>query len=194
MVAPALDLPLPVEDLSALSAAEREAEVIRHAREEARRPFDLTRGPLLRVFLLRLGEHDHAVLLTLHHIVGDGWSLGVLIRELGILYQVYREGGPSPLPALPVQYADFALWQRHWLQGPVLDTQVAYWKERLAGVPPLDFPTDRPRPATPSADGAPAAFTLSDSLAQGVRGLARREGATLYMTLLAAFQALLAAL
>jgi amino acid adenylation domain-containing protein len=191
VVVPAPELPLHLEDLSELPPAGREAEVLRRARAEAQRPFDLVRGPLLRMTLLRLGEFDHAALLVLHHIVGDGWSLGVLMRELAILYQAYREGGSSPLPGLPVQYADFAVWQRQRLRGEVLDAQVAYWKERLASVPPLDFPTDRPRPAIPNWDGAEVSFTLPQPLAEALRGLARREGATLFMTLLAAFQALL---
>ncbi len=191
VIAPVLDLPLHVEDLSSLPFGEREAELLRKAEEEARRPFDLARGPLLRVSLLRLGDLDHAVLLTLHHIVGDAWSLGVLLREVALLYRAYREGNSSPLPELPVQYADFAAWQRNRLRGTLLTTQVAYWKERLAGVPPLDFPTDRPRPATPNSDGAQLSFTLPQLLAEGLRSLARREGATLYMALLAAFQALL---
>jgi amino acid adenylation domain-containing protein len=191
VVGPALELPLSRDDLSSLPEAERETELRRRAREEARRPFNLARGPLLRVTLLRMAPQDHVVLLTQHHTVADGWSIGVLVRELTALYQAHVEGRPSPLPPLPVQYADYAVWQRDWLKGDVLEGQLAYWKEHLAGLPPLELPTDRPRPAVMSPEGASLDFDLPRELAEGLRALGRTEGATPFMTLLAGFQALL---
>ncbi|HEU4561892.1 MAG TPA: amino acid adenylation domain-containing protein, partial [Longimicrobium sp.] len=138
---------LPVEDLSDLSQADREAAVRRRAGEEAARPFDLSAGPLFRAALLRLGEEDHVLLPSMHHIVSDGWSLGVLSREFSTLYEAYREGRESPLPELGVQYADYAVWQREQLEGEVLDRRLSYWRERLAGAPELlELPADRPRP------------------------------------------------
>ncbi|HOR01588.1 MAG TPA: amino acid adenylation domain-containing protein, partial [Anaerolineae bacterium] len=193
VIAPALDVPLPIIDLRALLGPEREAEALRLAREEAQRPFDLSRGPLVRAMLLRLAAEEHVILLTMHHIVSDGWSLDVLLRELGALYAACAAGRPSPLPPLPVQYADYAAWQRERLAGEALEQQLAYWRQQLAGAPPtLDLPTDRPRPATQSFHGAHRAFALPDALAQALSALSRGEGATLFMTLLAAFQALLA--
>ena len=172
---------------------EREAEVRRLAAEEAQRPFDLARGPLLRVCLLKLGEEDHGLLVTMHHIVTDGWSMGVFVRELSALYQAFSTGRPSPLAGLPIQYADFAAWQREWLQGAVLEGQLGYWQEQLAGAPGLlELPTDRPRPAVQSSRGASAAFALEAELTQGLKALSQRARVTLFMTLLGAFMVLLA--
>ncbi|HEX6036828.1 non-ribosomal peptide synthetase, partial [Longimicrobium sp.] len=182
-----------VEDLSHLPADEREAEARRMAADEARAPFDLARGPLLRARLLRLAEDDHALLFTLHHAVSDGWSTGILVREVSALYDAFARGAPSPLTPLPVQYADFAAWQRAWLAGDVLETQLGYWRTRLAGAPPLlDLPTDRPRASVPSDRGASVSFALSAETVGALRALSRREGATMFMTLLAAWQLLLA--
>ncbi len=190
VIAPALTLTLGREDLTALPEAEREAAARRRARAEAQRPFDLAAGPLLRASLLHLGADDHALLLTLHHIVADGWSMTVLVRELLAFYQA---GEQAPLPALPLQYADFAGWQRRWLQGEALDAQLAYWRRQLAGAPPLlELPTDRPRPAVQSFRGATYSFSLPRELADRLRALSQKAGATLFMTLLAGFQALLA--
>ncbi|HVR96627.1 MAG TPA: amino acid adenylation domain-containing protein, partial [Thermoanaerobaculia bacterium] len=173
---------LPVLDLS--QADEREA--LRLAREEAERPFDLERGPLLRLALLRLGEQDHVLLMTMHHIVSDGWSMGVLLREVVALY----EG--LPLPELGVQYADFAVWQRRWLHGEVLEAQLAYWRRQLADAPRvLELPTDQSRPAVQTFRGASLPLRLPARLSERVRALGRREGATSFMTLLAAWSALL---
>jgi amino acid adenylation domain-containing protein len=192
VVAPFGGFALPVEDLSGLGEADREAAVRRRAGEEASRPFDLVTGPLFRAALLRLGAEDHVLLLSMHHIVSDGWSLGVLFRELSSLYAAYREGGESPLPELPVQYADYAVWQREQLAGEVLDRQLAYWKERLAGAPELlELPTDHPRPAVQTYRGASVPAELSPELLDRLQRLGRSEGATLYMTLLGAFQVLL---
>jgi amino acid adenylation domain-containing protein len=192
VIAPFGGFALPVEELSALGEADREAAVRRRAGEEAARPFDLSAGPLFRAALLRLGAEDHVLLLSMHHIVGDGWSTGVLFRELSALYAAYREGGESPLPELPVQYADYAVWQREQLAGEVLDRQLAYWKERLAGAPELlELPADHPRPAVQAYRGASVPVELSPELLERLQGLGRSEGTTLYMTLLSAFQVLL---
>ncbi|MBV9109626.1 MAG: amino acid adenylation domain-containing protein, partial [Gemmatimonadetes bacterium] len=192
VVAPFGGFTLPVEDLSGLGEADREAEVRRRAREEARRAFDLSTGPLFRAGLLRLGSEDHVLLLSMHHIVSDGWSMGVLFRELSALYEAYREGGESPLSELPVQYADYAVWQRQQLEGEVLDRQLSYWRERLADAPALlGLPTDHPRPAVQTYQGAAVPLELSPELLERLQALGRSEGATLYMTLLSAFQVLL---
>ena len=155
-------------------------------------PFDLERGPLLRTLLLRLKDDVHFLLFTAHHIVFDGWSRDIFFSELASLYEAYRAGRSSPLPELPIQYADYAVWQREWLRGEVLDTQLAYWKKQLDGIPALlELPTDRPRSMALSGRGATLAATLPSEILQGLSALALREGATLFMTLLAAFQALL---
>ncbi|HEX5725480.1 MAG TPA: condensation domain-containing protein, partial [Longimicrobiaceae bacterium] len=192
VIAPFGGFALPVEDLSGLGETDREAAVRRRVREEARRAFDLSAGPLFRAALLRLGAEDHVLLLSMHHIVSDGWSMGVLFRELSALYAAYREGRESPLPELPVQYADYAVWQREQLEGEVLDRQLAYWKERLAGAPELlELPTDHPRPPVQTYRGASVPVELSLELLERLQALGRSEGATLYMTLLGAFQVLL---
>jgi amino acid adenylation domain-containing protein len=184
--------PLPVVDLGALPEPLRDAELRRQNAAEARWPFDLERGPLLRATLLRLGAREHALFLNLHHAVCDGWSTAVLTREVGALYRACRAGRPSPLPALPIQYADFAAWQRRWLTGEVLERQLAYWRGRLGqDPPPLDLPTDRPRPPVPGARGGFAGRTLPPDLAAALRALGGRHGGTLFITLLAAFQLLL---
>jgi len=192
IIAPELPLPLLVEDLSHLPETEREAEADRLVQEEARRPFDLSQGPLLRARLLKLGDEEHIAVVTMHHIISDGWSMEVFIRELAALYEAFSQGRPSPLPELHIQYADFACWQREWLQGEVLERQLAYWKEQLRARPlMLDLPTDRPRPAVQSWRGATERFALPAELSKKLRALSREEGATLFMTLLAAFQTLL---
>ncbi|HEX5715932.1 MAG TPA: amino acid adenylation domain-containing protein [Thermoanaerobaculia bacterium] len=181
---------IPVIDLAGLGEWNREAE--RWLRGEAERPFDLAEGPLLRARLLRLGDRDWAALLTLHHIVSDGWSMGVLVHELGVLYAAFAAGEASPLPELPVQYADYAVWQREWLAGGVLEAQLAWWRERLAGAPAaLELPTDRPRAAVQSLWGGEHPVALTTDLSRQLRNLSRQEGATLFMTLLSGFQVLL---
>ncbi|HLL47807.1 MAG TPA: condensation domain-containing protein, partial [Longimicrobiaceae bacterium] len=192
VVHPPAPFPLGEADLRGLGAAEREAELLRRARAEAAAPFDLARGPLLRARLLRLDEAESALLVTMHHVVSDGWSIGLLVHEVSALYQAFAGGDAPRLPELPVQYADFALWQRRRLTGDVLDAQIAFWRERLAGAPPvLELPTDHPRPAVLGARGASVAFALAPAAWDAVRQLARRGGATLFMTLLAGWQALL---
>ena len=183
---------LTVTSLEHLPLPERETEALRLVREEARHPFDLARGPLFRVRLLRLSGQDHVMVLVLHHIVSDDWSSRVLVREVSILYEAFRAGRPSPLSDLSVQYADFACWQREWLRGEVLQSHLDYWRGQLEGAPPeLELATDRPRPAVQTFDGAYETMRLPPELSEKVRLLARREGVTLFMTLLAAFQTLL---
>ncbi|WP_370644037.1 amino acid adenylation domain-containing protein [Myxococcus sp. RHSTA-1-4] len=184
---------LDVIDLTELPPERREEEARRRVDEEARRPFDLERGPVFRCTLLRLDEQEHLLLLTLHHIIADGWSLSVLVREVAALYEAFCSGRPSPLPALPVQYADYARWQREWLSGPVLERQTAYWKERLTGAPPfLELPTDHPRPPVQTFRGTThQGLLLSHEEAEALRTLCRRESATPFMAVMAAFQVLL---
>ncbi|HYO55498.1 condensation domain-containing protein, partial [Archangium sp.] len=192
-ISPEVSLELAVEDLEGLAAPEREAEARRRAREEAQRPFELSHGPLLRARVLRLAREEHVLVLVMHHIVTDGWSNNVLLRELSELYEAFEAGGVPTLPALGLQYADYAVWQRLWLRGEVLESQLSYWKKTLAGAPQaLELPTDRPRPRVQTFRGAQVKVQLPLALSQEVRALSQREGATLFMTLLAAFQALLA--
>jgi amino acid adenylation domain-containing protein len=191
-ILPVLQMPLPVIDLRHLPA-QRQTLVAQHlAHAHASGPFSLARGPLLRVHLLRLGAQEHILLLTLHHIIADGWSLGIIERELAVLYTALLAGQPSPLPELAIQYSDFALWQQSWLQGEVLERQLAYWQEQLAAAPTLlALPTDFPRPATQSFCGEQLLFTLSSELADGLHALCQQQHTTLFMLLLAAWQTLL---
>jgi amino acid adenylation domain-containing protein len=192
VVAPELALEMPALDLSGLAVEERERELLRLAQREVRRPFDLGRPPLLRVTLVRLDEREHVLLVTLHHIVSDGWSGGVFVRELAAHYEALAAGREPELPELPVQYADYAVWQRDRLQGPELERQLAYWRRRLEAVPVLQLPTDRPRPKLQSFRGATRTAELPAQLVSRLEELARSESATLYMTLLAGFELLLA--
>ena len=188
---PSLDLP--VVDLRALPEQAREEAARRLAAEGEIKLFDLATGPLLRVTALRLDDQEYVLLMTTHHIVCDGWSSGVLVRELAALYAAFRAGEPSPLPPLPVQYADYAVWQRRLLEGPLKEKQLAYWKQQLAGAPPLlELPTDRPRPPVQRFRGAEREFQLPAALTAQLAALGERAGATRFMTLLAAFQLLLA--
>ncbi|HEX7182279.1 MAG TPA: amino acid adenylation domain-containing protein, partial [Thermoanaerobaculia bacterium] len=178
-------------DLAALPADEREREAVRLAREESLRPFALSHGLLLRSTLLELGAGGHAMLLTMHHIVSDGWSMGILVRELGALYGAFSRGLPSPLPELPLQYTDFALWQQRWMGGEILEVDLRYWQRQLHALMPLDLPMDRPRSPSVGQAGASCLFEWPGELADGLAELARREGVTRFMALLAAFQLLL---
>ena len=191
ILAPELALSLPVIDLSGLAPDAREAEVRLSAKEDAGHPFDLDAGPLLRASLLRLGESEHVLLLNVHHIVADGWSLTILFRELAANYEAFREGKPSPLPELPIQYADFAAWQRAALPCKTLAGQIAYWKQQLHEAPLFELPPDHPRPTAPSFCGAKQSLRLPRPLTEALSALGRRENATLFMTLLAAFKTLL---
>ena len=193
VVLPAVAVELAVEDLSILPADAREADAARRASEAAAAPFDLARGPLFRAALLRLAADEHVLLLAMHHAVGDGWSIGVLFREIEALYAAFLAGAPSPLAPLPLRYADHALRQRAELAGEALDRPLDWWRTRLQGAPALlELPTDRPRPAVQSHRGAVLRFTLPPELGGRLSAVGRAEGATLFMTVLAAFQLLLA--
>ncbi|PYS94472.1 MAG: hypothetical protein DMF50_12430, partial [Acidobacteria bacterium] len=192
VIAPALELPLPVTDLGHLPAEEGEVEARRRAADEARAPFDLERGPLVRASLLRLAGDEHVLLLTTHHIVSDGWSMNVFLSDLAHLYGAFRDGRPSPLSDPPIQYADFAIWQRERLQGEFLHEQLEDCTRRLARAPTvLDLPSERPRPAVQTYRGARHSFAFPRDLSEALGDLGRREGVTLFMTLLAGFQSLL---
>jgi amino acid adenylation domain-containing protein len=182
---------LEVEDLRSLSQGEREAEVARMALEEAQTGFDLRRGPLLRVKILKLGVEEHVMFYTMHHIVSDRWSMGILIREVEVLYRAFIAGEPSPLKELPIQYADFSVWQRELLNGPELERELAYWRGQLAGVKDLELPFDHPRPTEVRYRGAQERFLLEKELVAGLRELSSKEAVTLFTTLFAAFQTLL---
>ena len=189
--APTLTIPLPVVDLRELPAEQGELQAKRLITEESVRPFDLTTGPLIRLMLLKLDETEHILLLNLHHIICDDWSIGVLIRELSTIYTAFTLEQPSPLAELPLQYADFAHWQREWLQGEELETQLAYWRQQLGSIPVLNLPSDRPKPTIQSYRGATKFLELPPSLSKALEKLSQQEGVTLFMTLLAAFQTLL---
>jgi NRPS condensation-like uncharacterized protein len=183
---------LPQTSLHDFRQHEREQVARRIVQEEAARPFDLANGPLFRVRLFSLSRTDHVFLFTVHHIVADGWSMGVLIRELATLYDAFANEKPSPLPEPPIQFGDFALWERSRLNDELLERQLAYWKCLLAGkVPALNLPTDRPRSSLTTNSGATHRFRLSAQLTEVLRGFCLRENATLYMLLLAAYAALL---
>ncbi|AKT41191.1 non-ribosomal peptide synthetase [Chondromyces crocatus] len=185
-------IPLPLVDLSPLPECERQVQVHVLARDEARRSFDLAEGGVLRASLLRMREGEHVLLLTMHHIASDGWSMGVLIREVAALYAAFVMDMPSPLPELPIQYADFTLWQRERLQGDLLEAQLAYWQRQLDGLDALELPTDRPRPSVQTFQGALHVIALPAPLTAQLDALGKSEGATLFMTLLAGVFVLLA--
>lgn len=199
IIAPAAPLSLALFDLSSYPTAEQQTSVQHMLREEAHWRFDLARGPLLRAILLRLDREEHVLLFTMHHIISDGWSSKILVRELALLYTLFREDRSASvdavervLPELPIQYADFAAWQRQQLQGPALDAQIAFWKAQLVGAPPiLRLPTVRPRPPVPSSQGATHVLTISDTLYVALKAFSRQQDATLFTVLLAAFQVLL---
>jgi amino acid adenylation domain-containing protein len=186
-------LEVPLYDLRNLNADEQQQEVQRLAAEEVGKPFDLASGPLVRLTVLQLAEYEHVLMLTMHHIVSDGWSMTVLMRELIVLYHAFSRGESSPLPELPIQYADYAVWQRQYLQGEVLEQQIKYWREQLQGAPPvLELPTDHARPAVQSLRGRMFKRRMPVELLRQLEGLSRREGLTMYMSVLAAFVVVLA--
>lgn len=192
VIAPALKLTLPLLDWRSHDLSVRETEVLRLAKAEAQHPFDLTQGPLLRMTLVQLEDAEYVLLLTMHHIISDAWSMSILVQELTALYDAFIAGQPSPLPDLPIQYADFAAWQRQWLQGSVLETQLSYWRTQLSGdLPVLQLPTDRPRPRVQTFRGGRREFALTTDLATALNALSQQSGVTLFMTLLAAFKTLL---
>ena len=191
-IEPPVAVPLPVVDLCVLAPEEQRREVQRQAAAEAQRPFDLERAPVLRALLLRTAPEEHVLFFSFHHIASDAWSIAILVGELAAIYEACGAGRPSPLPDLPVQYADFALWQQSWLQGEVLEEHEAYWRKALGGSPPaLRLPTDRPRPARPTYRGLRRTFRWPRELSRSLVDLSRREGVTLFMVLLAAFDVLL---
>ncbi len=191
VVAPASDLAWSLVDLRELPESQREDRALQLASEEVRRPFDLERGPLFRLLLLRLCEEDHFVVLNMHHIISDAWSVGVMQNELLSLYPAFLAGASPSLPDLPIQYVDFAHWQREWLKDEALEAQLTYWRRQLAGAKVLELPTDHPRPAFQTYRGDYIGFDLPGSLFDALERLSRQEGVTLFMTLLAAFQILL---
>ncbi|NEO98541.1 MAG: amino acid adenylation domain-containing protein [Symploca sp. SIO2E9] len=192
IIAPSLTLTLLVLDLCQLPEVEQKTEVQRLATEHIQRPFNLVQGPLLRWTLLKLSEQKHVLLFIGHHIVADGWSIGILIRELSALYQAFSTGKPTSLPDMPIQYADFAIWQRQELQGAKLESQLSYWKQQLNNAPSLlQLPTDRPRPTVQTYRGAKQSFLLPKSLTEALKAIAQKAEASLFMTLLSAFQILL---
>ena len=192
LIAPDLTIALPLVNVSAYSESERETEAQRRAAEEGQRPFDLSKAPLLRVLAVRIGADDHLVVLTMHHAISDGWSMGILLREVSALYTAFSQHKPSPLAELPIQYADYASWQRQCLEGEWLESHLEYWREKLAGAPPvLDLPADRPRAAVQSFAGATQTMVLDQDLSRRLRRLSQEQGATLFMTLLSAFKVLL---
>jgi len=195
IVTPATDLPVPLIDLSEKGEAEAEATAMSLAITDARTPFDLSQGPLVRFSLLRLSDEVHILLLNIHHVVFDGWSLDVFIRELAALYENFSMGQPSSLPELKIQYADYTIWQREWLNEEVLAKQLAYWKRQLGEAPSSwEMPTDHPRLAAQTNNGVRQPFRLPGSLIASLKDLSRREGATLFMTLVTAFKSVLARL
>ncbi|MEM8722529.1 MAG: amino acid adenylation domain-containing protein [Cyanobacteria bacterium P01_G01_bin.39] len=191
-IAPSLRLALPILDWRQLEQSEQEAEVLRLAEDEAQQPFDLATGSLIRITLVRLSDTEYVALLTMHHIVSDAWSMGVFVQELSALYEAFSTGKPSTLPELPIQYPDFAAWQRQWLQGEVLENQLSYWRKQLSSnLPVLQLPTDRPRPKVQTFRGARYEFSLDSTLTKALKVLSQQEEVTLFMTLLAAFKTLL---
>ena len=183
---------VPLKELSGHPAGARESHLQALLAGEARRPFDLTRDAMLRALLIRLDEQDHVLFLNLHHIAADGWSMAVFFQEFGALYEAFVAGQNPSLPELPIQYADYAIWQRDWLRKERLENQLSYWKRQLAGAPDcLELPLDRPRPPVQSYRGAEQFRTLPRALCSALHALSKREGVTLFMTLLAAFKTLL---
>jgi len=192
IITPAREIQIELLDLGGLPQGIKKSEARRLVSEAARRPFNLSQDLLLRAALYRFDDQDQVLLLVLHHIVSDGWSMGILFRELETLYEAFSHSRPSPLPKLPIQYGDFARWQREWLQGQVLEEQVNFWKQQLGGAPAaLELSTDRPRPVIQTFHGAHHISMLGKELTDSLNELSRREGVTLFMTLLAAFQTML---
>jgi len=192
IIAPPASLKLPVVDLSGLAEAQREAEATKLAVQDAQRPFDLSREPLIRATILRLSEQEHFAVIAMHHIISDAWSMSLFIQEVAALYEPFAKGVPAVLPEPPIQFADYAFWQREQLQGEALESQLSYWMDQLRNLPSVtELPAGRPRPSTLSDKGTRRFIKLSKELTSALKELSRREGATLFMTLLAAFQVLL---
>jgi len=192
MIHPEMTISLKKVDIRGIPKDDREEEIRRITAQEAQQPFDLTTGPLLRAILVQVDSEEYVALYTMHHIIGDDWSSNVLFQEIAFCYDAFTHGRPSPLPEPSIQYADYAYWQQQWLQGEVLEKQLNYWKKQVGGAPQmLELPTDRPRPPVQTYNGSFESFEFSESLMKGIKDLSNKEGATLFMTLLAAFQTLL---
>ena len=192
IIAPSLKLSLSVIDYQKNIESQGDSAIVQFLTEQNQQPFDLTQGPLLRANILRLAPQEHILLLEMHHIISDGWSSEVLLKEIGTLYKAFLTGTASPLPEISIQYKDFAQWQRQWLQGEILQTQVSYWKQQLKDIPAaLQLPTDRPRPAIQTSHGAQQSIELPEGVIKRLKEIARQEGVTLFMLLLAAFQTFL---
>ncbi|MEM7556368.1 MAG: condensation domain-containing protein, partial [Cyanobacteria bacterium P01_A01_bin.84] len=192
VISPSKELNLNSINLQFIPEAEQEIKVKQIVIEEARKPFDLEQDLLLRVTLLELDDTEYVILLTMHHIVSDGWSMEVLVKEIATLYAAFSQNLPSPLTPLLIQYADFAVWQRHWLQGEVLATQLGYWKQKLGGtLPVIQLPTDFPRSRVQSFRGDTVSFKFPSEISDKLKSIAKAEEATLFMTLLAGFKILL---
>jgi aspartate racemase len=192
LISPELTLVLTLIDLEHQPDSERESALDRHIADETWRSFDLKTGPLLRAKLFRIGNEDHILLLTMHHIINDAWSRNVIYRELSMFYETFQDGDSCPLPELPVQYGDYAQWQRQWLQGERLESHLSFWRKQLSGsLAVLELPLDHPRPAVQTYRGKQETLCLPQDLSQDLKAFSKQEGATLFMTLLAAFQTLL---
>ncbi|WP_193197120.1 non-ribosomal peptide synthetase [Nostoc sp. MG11] len=191
IIAPFTSMSLPIINLSEISKEKQFVKVQESIQKEAQKPFDLANDPLLRVSLLRLDEETYVLLLVMHHIISDGWSIGILIREFSALYTAFSKGVPLPLPELPIQYADFAYWQNQWLQKEVMEKHLSYWKQQLANLPVLELPTDYPRPEIQTFRGTKQHLELPKELCEEIKTLSHREGVTLFMTLVAAFKILM---
>ncbi len=191
VIIPHRNFKLSLTDLSCLPEKDRQLQIDKIIRSQCFAPFDLEKEPLLRISLLKIEQEEHILLLTIHHINWDGWSVGILIRELGILYQAFRSGKPSPLPKLPIQYADYTIWQQKFLQGKVLEKLLEYWKQQLHNCPVLTLPTDNPRSNIHTSNGATESFIIPKHLTQKLKQISQKENATLFMTLLSAFKILL---
>ncbi|MBA2680987.1 MAG: non-ribosomal peptide synthetase, partial [Ktedonobacteraceae bacterium] len=192
IVLPPRTQPITVTALSAWPPEERETEMMRLAKEYVETPFDLTHGPLIRMSVIKMSEDEQVLVTIFHHIIFDGWSAHVFFTELDTLYTAFKKGQPSPLPALTIQYADYASWQKNWLQGEALEEDLTFWKAQLAGAPALlELPTDRPRPPTQSFQGARLHFTLTRELTEAIEQLRRKNSVTMFMTIVAAFEVFL---
>jgi amino acid adenylation domain-containing protein len=192
IILPKLHLPIRIEDISAVPSDQREAEMTRLVQEAVNRPFDLTRGPLIRMMVIKMADDEHVMAITYHHIIYDGWSAAVFFKELNAFYTAYLNAQPAQVPELSVQYADYAAWQKEWLQGEALDQEMAFWREHLAGAPALiEIPADRPRPAAQTFQGARMLFSLTRELTDAIEQLSRKHNVTVFMTLLSALEVLL---
>ncbi len=191
VISPCVAVEVPLVDLIAVPDTEREEHARRLVQEEIDAPFNIERPPLWRLKLFRLQEQEHVLVVAMHHIISDGWSIGVMLREVSALYSAFVAGKPSPLPELAIQYADFSEWERNLLQGNALQRQLSYWTARLSGTPALNLPYDRPKTSPPPGKGGSYVLRVEPHVAEGLRRLSQQHNATLYMTLLAAYQTLL---